>query len=78
VLDKARLPATVRLTRGRDIAAACGQLAAVGDCAWFNERTRFGGDASSMPRPGTRAWSQSLPRSQPGRYLTNLDLGRAA
>ena len=24
----ARLPATVRLTRGRDIAAACGQLAA--------------------------------------------------
>ena len=28
VLDKARLPATIRLTRGRDIAAACGQLAA--------------------------------------------------
>jgi 23S rRNA (adenine2503-C2)-methyltransferase len=28
VLDVARLPATVRLTRGRDIAAACGQLAA--------------------------------------------------
>jgi 23S rRNA (adenine2503-C2)-methyltransferase len=28
VLDKSRLPATVRLTRGRDIAAACGQLAA--------------------------------------------------
>jgi 23S rRNA (adenine2503-C2)-methyltransferase len=28
VLDEARLPATVRLTRGRDIAAACGQLAA--------------------------------------------------
>jgi 23S rRNA (adenine2503-C2)-methyltransferase len=27
VLDEARLPATVRLTRGRDIAAACGQLA---------------------------------------------------
>ena len=27
-LDRARLPATVRLTRGRDIAAACGQLAA--------------------------------------------------
>jgi len=26
-LDRARLPATVRLTRGRDIAAACGQLA---------------------------------------------------
>jgi 23S rRNA (adenine2503-C2)-methyltransferase len=29
VLDRARLPATVRLTRGREIAAACGQLAAV-------------------------------------------------
>jgi 23S rRNA (adenine2503-C2)-methyltransferase len=28
VLDKARIPATVRLTRGRDIQAACGQLAA--------------------------------------------------
>ena len=26
-LDKSRIPATVRLTRGRDIAAACGQLA---------------------------------------------------
>ena len=28
VLDCARVPATLRLTRGRDIAAACGQLAA--------------------------------------------------
>jgi 23S rRNA (adenine2503-C2)-methyltransferase len=27
-LQRARVPATVRLTRGRDIAAACGQLAA--------------------------------------------------
>ncbi len=27
VLDRARIPATVRLTRGREIAAACGQLA---------------------------------------------------
>ncbi|TML71477.1 MAG: 23S rRNA (adenine(2503)-C(2))-methyltransferase RlmN [Actinobacteria bacterium] len=27
VLERARIPATVRLTRGRDIAAACGQLA---------------------------------------------------
>ena len=33
VLDRARLPATVRLTRGRDIAAACGQLAAIGASA---------------------------------------------
>jgi 23S rRNA (adenine2503-C2)-methyltransferase len=30
VLADARLPATVRLTRGRDIAAACGQLAVEG------------------------------------------------
>lgn len=29
VLDRARIPATVRLTRGRDIEAACGQLAAL-------------------------------------------------
>jgi 23S rRNA (adenine2503-C2)-methyltransferase len=28
VLERARQPATVRLTRGRDIDAACGQLAA--------------------------------------------------
>ena len=28
VLDRTRIPATVRLTRGRDIKAACGQLAA--------------------------------------------------
>ena len=28
VLDRAGLPATVRLTRGREIDAACGQLAA--------------------------------------------------
>jgi len=27
VLDRARIPATIRLTRGRDIEAACGQLA---------------------------------------------------
>ena len=31
VLFRARIPATVRLTRGRDIAAACGQLAATAD-----------------------------------------------
>jgi 23S rRNA (adenine2503-C2)-methyltransferase len=33
VLDRARIPATVRLTRGRDIQAACGQLAASADTA---------------------------------------------
>ena len=29
ILERARIPATVRLTRGRDIEAACGQLASV-------------------------------------------------
>jgi 23S rRNA (adenine2503-C2)-methyltransferase len=29
VLERARIPSTVRLTRGRDIEAACGQLASV-------------------------------------------------
>jgi 23S rRNA (adenine2503-C2)-methyltransferase len=33
VLDRARIPATVRLTRGRDIAAACGQLAGRSEAA---------------------------------------------
>jgi 23S rRNA (adenine2503-C2)-methyltransferase len=33
VLDRARIPATIRLTRGREIAAACGQLAASRDRA---------------------------------------------
>jgi 23S rRNA (adenine2503-C2)-methyltransferase len=32
-LDRAGLPATVRLTRGRDIDAACGQLAAKSESA---------------------------------------------
>jgi 23S rRNA (adenine2503-C2)-methyltransferase len=32
-LEQSGLPATVRLTRGRDIAAACGQLAAQRDAA---------------------------------------------
>ena len=29
VLDRGRIPATVRLTRGREVDAACGQLAAI-------------------------------------------------
>jgi 23S rRNA (adenine2503-C2)-methyltransferase len=33
VLERARIPATVRLTRGRDIEAACGQLAATSAAA---------------------------------------------
>ncbi len=45
VLDRARLPATVRLTRGRDIAAACGQLAA---------QTEAPSDSSSDAATGQR------------------------
>src|SRR5438477_219346 len=41
VLDAARLPATVRLTRGRDIAAACGQLAAEERSAATSETAIF-------------------------------------
>ncbi|MEA2298106.1 MAG: rRNA (adenine2503-C2)-methyltransferase [Solirubrobacteraceae bacterium] len=33
VIEQARIPVTVRLTRGRDIAAACGQLAATATAA---------------------------------------------
>src|SRR5262249_11670404 len=35
-LERARVPATVRLTRGRDIEAACGQLAAA---PWVRRRS---------------------------------------
>jgi 23S rRNA (adenine2503-C2)-methyltransferase len=41
VLDRARIPATVRLTRGRDIEAACGQLA-VGGQSKMNRVTERG------------------------------------
>jgi 23S rRNA (adenine2503-C2)-methyltransferase len=39
VLDRAGVPATVRLTRGRDIAAACGQLAS-GEAARSTRRSK--------------------------------------
>ncbi len=42
VLDRARIPATVRLTRGRDIEAACGQLAAPGDGAASSNALQHG------------------------------------
>jgi 23S rRNA (adenine2503-C2)-methyltransferase len=45
VLDRAGVPATVRLTRGRDIAAACGQLAAAPRYA--AARSSSGGKRSS-------------------------------
>jgi 23S rRNA (adenine2503-C2)-methyltransferase len=40
VLDRARIPATVRLTRGRDIQAACGQLAVEGERVSTRRRAR--------------------------------------
>ena len=43
-LEKAHVPATVRLTRGRDIAAACGQLAAP-------PRGRARADKAAAPTP---------------------------
>jgi len=46
VLDRARLPATVRLTRGRDIQAACGQLAASSRPAPVGRGVERGLDAS--------------------------------
>ena len=52
VLDRAGLPATVRLTRGRDIQAACGQLASV---------RSFGQNAPSPPTRSTNA-----PSHEPG------------
>jgi len=46
-LERARVPATVRLTRGRDIEAACGQLAAV-------PRVRRRSVPASTPTPAPR------------------------
>ena len=46
VLDRARLPSTVRLTRGRDIAAACGQLAHRPARACFAKAARSAATAS--------------------------------
>jgi len=43
VLDRARVPSTVRLTRGRDIAAACGQLAATSTGTDVEASSRFSG-----------------------------------
>ena len=42
-LDRARVPATVRLTRGRDIAAACGQLATPARAARLDAQSRRAG-----------------------------------
>jgi 23S rRNA (adenine2503-C2)-methyltransferase len=50
VLDAAGIPATVRLTRGRDIAAACGQLAAGGPPA-SRVRGSAGGSRRSPAAP---------------------------
>lgn len=47
VLDRAHLPSTVRLTRGRDIAAACGQLAATPRVPQSDDRHPFAPEAAS-------------------------------
>ena len=58
VLDNARLPATVRLTRGRDIAAACGQLAADPRA---RARTEPGNAKASRSPPAARRSSAAPP-----------------
>jgi 23S rRNA (adenine2503-C2)-methyltransferase len=55
-LERARVPATVRLTRGRDIEAACGQLAAV-------PRVR-GRSATAWPPAPVRRRASDAPRSR--------------
>jgi 23S rRNA (adenine2503-C2)-methyltransferase len=52
-LERARVPVTVRLTRGRDIEAACGQLAAV-------PRVRRRSAPGSTPVPARRQAASSL------------------
>jgi 23S rRNA (adenine2503-C2)-methyltransferase len=61
VLDRARIPATVRLTRGRDLEAACGQLAAVGlESAQLGSVASSSGHATRRhSRRGTRNTSAS-------------------
>jgi 23S rRNA (adenine2503-C2)-methyltransferase len=46
-LERARVPATIRLTRGRDIEAACGQLAAA-------PRVRPRSETATQPAPARR------------------------
>jgi 23S rRNA (adenine2503-C2)-methyltransferase len=55
-LERARIPVTVRLTRGRDIEAACGQLAAA-------PRVRRRSEPSSPPAPA-RHRAAGAPRSR--------------
>jgi 23S rRNA (adenine2503-C2)-methyltransferase len=55
-LERARVPATVRLTRGRDIEAACGQLAAA-------PRVRRRSAPGSQPAPARRR-AAGAPRSR--------------
>jgi 23S rRNA (adenine2503-C2)-methyltransferase len=55
-LERARVPATVRLTRGRDIEAACGQLAAA-------PKVRRRSVPGSQPAP-TRGRAAGAPRSR--------------
>jgi 23S rRNA (adenine2503-C2)-methyltransferase len=64
-LDRRGLPATVRLTRGRDIEAACGQLAAsprvTGRAARPGALVRGEGQAAAGSSAGNRSSTQSAP-----------------
>ena len=51
-LERARVPVTVRLTRGRDIEAACGQLAAA---PRLRRRSATGSPSAPAPRRAARA-----------------------
>jgi hypothetical protein len=54
VLEGARIPATVRLTRGRDIEAACGQLAAL-------PRSSAPSDPPGSPAASLPPWQATAP-----------------
>jgi 23S rRNA (adenine2503-C2)-methyltransferase len=49
VLERARVPTTVRLTRGRDIAAACGQLAATRGATVTSPMTASSAGSATAP-----------------------------
>ncbi len=65
-LERGRVPATVRLTRGRDIEAACGQLAADPRAARRRARPLQPAPCSSAPLPqtGCRSSVTTSPRDE--------------
>ena len=71
VLDDARVPATVRLTRGRDIAAACGQLAADRRVTLF---AFYGTFTSGQPGHGNLAGATPVERTRTARRYRLYDV----